>query len=373
MHGGVVGKTAKGPPGKVAPKTTTSTFTVALDPTKPKAKATAFKVPGTVVTAQDIPDTPGAPPTAAPGSTTTRFTVALDPTKPKPKATAFKVPGTVVTAEDIPDTPGAAAQGSANALNEEAGGMVTANPNAGPGEVGYVDPNAAPGQPGYMDPETGLVVPPASYASSRNSTYSSNSNLGIPHTTSMIPSRDLPDAFPITVPLDGVSIEVGEFSVEEIEHVNDGTMYIGCTETDAGQRVCATAAGGKYDRQKAEETIIAKLRAADTGGSSAMNPNATIDDITQLAMKAVSNVQIQLNNTASVINKETAGYTVGCNSITNPAVKAECQNNATKMASLSASVRGAAAQAQKIGLRTARGGSRRRRKARRGSSKDRRR
>ena len=240
---------------------------------------------------------------------------------------------------------------------------VRANPNAQPGQAGYVDPDAQPGQPGYQDPVTGMVVPPASYSS-----YSGGPGLRVAATSSTPPTEDAPDAFPITVPIEGVTIQVGEFDPDYIEHLY-GTLYIGCTEDDSGQRMCATAAGGKYDRQEAERTITEKLRAADTGGSARANPNSTVQDVDQMAMAAAAPVGNQLNIAAADANRMTAQYTSSCNSITNPQAKAACKENANQMASLSASSRGAAELAKKIGRRL-RGGSRNKRsKARRGSAK----
>jgi hypothetical protein len=225
-----------------------------------------------------------------------------------------------------------------------------------------VDPNAQPGQPGYLDPNTGLVTP-----------YSSN-NVGATSTSTAYPTTDSETAFNVIRPLDGIKIQAlsgtQAFNADEMEF-KDG-IWAACIESDNnGSIICATYAGDKYAEDDAEEAIIAKLRAADTGTSARANPGASVQDTNQTAMSIAMRVKPGLETISSDIQGGASQYTSSCDVITAADAKAACRTNAQKLNRVAAGVRDALNNVLGVGLGQGGGAAARKRrsKSKRGSAK----
>ena len=76
----------------------------------------------------------------------------------------------------------------------------------------------------------------------------------------------------------------------------------------------------------------------------------------------VGPVRAGLDDVAPKANQAATRYATNCSIVDDPAARAQCENNANLFAQLSASVRGAGIEAQRIGRRSARGGSRKRKR-----------
>ena len=415
MYGGATKPVVKNPakagtPVKPAAGKTTTTFTVGLDPSKPKAVASKFKVPGYTVTPKDIPDTPGAP--ASTGNTTSTFTVALDPSKPKAVASKFKIPAAKrVVATNIPDTPGASnppasggpaapapigapdppgtttqtlengtvqkTQPDGTIREEMADGTVTETAPDGTvttvdadGNVTAVDSEGNPvnvSQNSTSYDDSGNPIAPTGTGTGKSPSVSPGIGTGIQTT---LPQKDYSRVYEYTAVPEGVDLDAldNDFSDDSVAHIANDTLFFGCVRV-AGRLLCATGAGGALNRGTATEAIRKKLEIAVAGlGGNGQNPaTLTPADSNKQAMLISASVESQLSTLANTLRTKTAGYTPTCNA-SPPATQGTCKANSEKLAAALSSLNEAQASLNRVGS-AAGGGSRKKRKNRRGGSR----
>jgi hypothetical protein len=190
--------------------------------------------------------------------------------------------------------------------------------------------------------------------------------MGATETSTAFPTTDFETAFNVIRPLDGIDVQTLSssqgFNADEMAFKNG--IWAACVESDNnGSIICATYAGDKYAEDDAEEAIVAKLRAADTGGSGIANPGATVQETNQSAMGIAMRVKPGLETISSDIQGGASQYTSSCNVITAPDAKAACKVNAQKLNKVAAGVRDALNNVLSVGMGQGGGAASRKRRS----------
>jgi hypothetical protein len=363
---------ARTPPAGTPPGTATQKFTVGLDAKKTKATQKQFKkVPGLVKATDILETSDGRPITTPPGASTPPgiSTPAGTSSRQSVQPNYNALPGEpgYVNEDALPGEPGYLDPNTGlvtpypQSSSRQSYTEVLGNPQARPGEQGYINPNASPGQPGYLDPDTGLVT---------------SSVMGGPNGSALISSK-IPDQFPreafrVTVPLDGIEMQVGDLDGGKAQHIKNDTVWILCYENNNLERWCATEPGDSFAKSTAAAAIVEKLKlAASRGSGESLSADATVEDVNEMAMKAVAPIQLGLNDTMTRTNMASSTFALNCNIIEDPDAKRQCDTNTNRFSQLVDGVTSAEIQARQIGIRT-RGGSRKKASKHRGRSAKRR-